>query len=82
MGAHLVLYEPRTKQPESSLKKACWLGFAHSAGDAMTYFIETEKEDPSKRDVILVRSIIRTRRKHIGTKEEHVNNDPLLVKFF
>jgi hypothetical protein len=35
-------YAPCTKQPENSLKKAQWLGIAHSAGDAMTYFIETE----------------------------------------
>jgi hypothetical protein len=32
-------YEPRTKQPENSLKKARWLEIAHSVGDAMTYFI-------------------------------------------
>jgi hypothetical protein len=54
-------YEPRTKQPENNLKKARWLGFAHSAGDAMTYFIETEREDASTRHVILGHSIIRTR---------------------
>ena len=35
-------YEPKTKQPNNSLKKGRWLGFAHSSGDAMTYFIETE----------------------------------------
>jgi len=64
------------------LKKARWLGFAHNSGDAMTYFIETEHDDKSKRNVILVRSIIRTRRKNIGTKEEHINNDPLLANFF
>lgn len=75
-------YVPHTKQPENSLKKARWLGFAHSSGDAMTYFIETENEDKKKRNVILVRSIIRTRRKHIGTKEEYVNEDPTLANFF
>jgi hypothetical protein len=45
-------YEPRTKQPENSLKKAQWLGIAHSAGDAMIYFIETEQDGTSKRNVI------------------------------
>jgi hypothetical protein len=75
-------YVPNTKQPVDSLKKARWLGFAHSAGDAMTYFIETEKETPKARNVILVRSIIKTRRKHIGLKEEHVNDDPFLAEFF
>ena len=74
-------YVPHTKQPENSLKKARWLGFAHSSGDAMTYFIETENDDKTKRNVILVRSIIRTRRKNIGTKEEYVNEDPQLAKF-
>jgi hypothetical protein len=75
-------YEPRTKQPENSLKKARWLGIAHSAGDAMTYFIETERDGMSKRNVILVRSIIRTHRKNIGTEEEFVNDDPVLANFF
>ena len=75
-------YEPNTKQPENSLKKARWLGFAHSSGDAMTYFIETERDDPKKRNVILVRSIIRSRRKNIGTPEEYTNNDPTLADFF
>ena len=75
-------YEPRTKQPNSSLKKARWLGIAHSAGDAMTYFIETERDDNTKRNVILVRSIIRTRRKNLGTTTEFVNDDPTLADFF
>jgi hypothetical protein len=75
-------YEPRTKQPDSSLKKARWHGIAHSAGDAMTYFIETEQDDPTKRNVILVRSIIRTRRKNIGTKTKFTNDDPALADFF
>jgi hypothetical protein len=64
------------------LKKARWLGVAHSAGDAMTYFIETERDETSKRNVILVRSIIRTRRKNIGTADEFVNDDPALADFF
>ena len=77
-------YEPNTKQPENSLKKARWLGFAHSSGDAMTYYIETEQESKSDKrcNIILVRSIIRTRRKNIGTKDEYVNNDPSLADFF
>jgi hypothetical protein len=75
-------YEPGTKQTENSLKKARWLGSAHLAGDAMTYFIETEKETNSSRNMILVRSIIQTRRKNIGTKEEYVNDNPMLADFF
>jgi hypothetical protein len=76
------LWEPYTKQPENSLKKARWLGIAHSTGDAMTYFIETERDETSKRNVILVWSIIKTRRKNIGTATEFVNDDPALADFF
>jgi hypothetical protein len=56
--------------------------FAHLAGDAITYFIEPEQDDPSKHTVILVRSIIKTRRKNIGMKEEYTTNDPMLADFF
>jgi hypothetical protein len=48
----------------------------------MTFFIETEQDGTSKRNVILVRSIIRTRRKNIGTAAEFVNEDPALAEFF
>jgi hypothetical protein len=75
-------YEPCTKQPENSLKKARWLGIAHSAGDAMTYFMETERDGTSKRNVILVWSIIGTCCKNIGTADEFVNEDPALANFF
>jgi hypothetical protein len=78
MGA----YEPRTKQSENSLKKARWLGIAHLAGDAMTYFIETERDETNKRNVILVWSITKTRRKNIRTATEFVNDDPALAEFF
>ena len=74
-------YEPRTTQHESSLKKARWLGLAHSTGDAMTYLIETERDDDVKRNVILVNTIIRTRRKNIGTTTKHTNDDPGLADF-
>jgi hypothetical protein len=75
-------YEPSTKQPETSLKKARWSGIAHSAGDAMTYFIETERDGTSKHNVILVWSIISSRQKNIGTAAEFVNEDPALGDFF
>jgi hypothetical protein len=75
-------YDPRTKQPANSLKKARWLSFAHLAGDAMTYFSEPELDNKSKCTTILVQSIIQTRRKNIRTKEEYTNNDPMLADFF
>jgi len=37
-------YIPSAKAPHDNLKKARWLGFAHTAGDKMTYYIRTEKE--------------------------------------
>jgi hypothetical protein len=48
----------------------------------MTYFIETEQDGTSERNVILVQFIIRTRSKNIGTAAEFVNEDPALAKFF
>lgn len=66
-------YEPHTKKPKNNLKKAWWLGFAHSSGNAMTYFIETERDDNSKCNVIFVCSIIQTRHKSIGTPKEYTS---------
>ena len=77
----LWYYVPNTQQPENSLKKARWLGFAHSAGDAMTYFIETEPEQKGQCPQILVRSIIKSRCQNIGSITEHVNNEPALADF-
>ena len=75
-------YVPHTKQPENSLKKARWLGFAHSSGDAMTYFIETEPEKKGQRAQILVRSIIKSCRQNIGSPVEYVNDEPALAEFY
>jgi hypothetical protein len=47
----------------------------------MTYFIETERDGTSKRNVVLVWSIVCTRHKNIGTAAEFVNEDPALAKF-
>jgi hypothetical protein len=50
----------------------------------MTYFIETEHDGKSnkQRKTILVRSIIRTRRKNIGTKDEHGKHRSRINRFF
>jgi len=58
-------YIPSAKAPHDNLKKARWLGFAHTAGDEMTYYIRTEKEPGEGRNTILIRSLI--------TKEEDRN---------
>ena len=52
-------YEP-IKQPKDNLQKGRWLGFAHSCGDAMTYYICTEKSPDKGRNVVLVCSVIKT----------------------
>ena len=73
---------PNVKAPESSLRKGRWLGLASTAGDPMTYYIRTEKEPGEGRDVVLIRSVIRTRRKNIGQPNEYVNDDPAYADFF
>jgi hypothetical protein len=45
------------QNPENSLKIARWLGIAHSAGDAMTYFIETEHDKETKKEKCHFRSV-------------------------
>jgi hypothetical protein len=50
-------YEP-SKQPKDNLRKARWLGFADSAGDAFTYLIEPEEQVGAHRKV-LIRSNIK-----------------------
>ena len=67
-----VWYYQKVKQPNDPWKKARWLGFADSARDKMCYYIKTEGQKPQ----ILIRSIICTRRKNVGTDEEYVNENP------
>ena len=73
---------PGIKAPTSSLQKGRWLGIAASTGDAMTYYIRTEKDPGEGRNVVLIRSVIKTRRKNIGTPQEYINNDPQYAEFF
>ena len=63
-------FEP-TKTPKSNWRKVIWLGFSHSTGDNMTYYVETE--DTPKPQVI-TRSCIKTRIKNIGMKNEYVED--------
>ena len=63
------------------MKKARWLGFAHTAGDEMTYYIRTEKEPGEGRSTILIRSLIKTRRKKIRTEDEYVDDEPDVNEF-
>lgn len=45
------------------------MGFAESTGDQMTYWVRTDRPAPS-RNGFLIRNIVRTRRKGIGTPTE------------
>eukprot|EP00957_Ditylum_brightwellii_P078620 5977251-Ditylum_brightwellii.AAC.1 len=52
------------------------MGFAPNSGDALTYYIRIE----GKKHQYLMWSIVCSRRKYIGTKQEHVNEDMLEQK--
>eukprot|EP00957_Ditylum_brightwellii_P111011 8466259-Ditylum_brightwellii.AAC.1 len=52
-------------------KKAKWMGFEPNSSDHMTYYVKTEDARPR----YLIRSVICTRRRHVGTEREHANDD-------
>jgi len=47
----------------------------------MTHYSRTEKEHGEGRDTILIRSLIKTRRKKIGTEDKYVDNEPDVNEF-
>ena len=66
-------FAPDIKTPKINLLKARFLANTEHCGDVMTYYIMTE---PAKgRKQVLMRSVIKTRRKNIGSKEEFTNNN-------
>jgi len=67
--------------PRNNLRKARWLGFAHAAGDEMAHCIRTEKDQGEGRNATLIRSLIKTRRRKIGTDDECVDDEPDLNEF-
>ena len=75
-------YDPGVKQPRDNLRKARWLGIAWQSGDAFTYFIQTERPRAEGRNVILIRSVIQTRRENIGQETEYIENNSDLSYFF
>jgi len=54
-------WEPTEKQPKSGWKNGRFLGINWSAGDNMTFFIETEKNPGEGRNIVLTRSNVRSR---------------------
>ena len=63
-------HDPMVKQPASGWKKGRFLGINWSAGDDMTYFVETEKEPDEGRNVVLTRSNVRSRSNHLSPSGE------------
>lgn len=70
---------PGAKSPKANMAKARFLCLAESSGDLMTYYILTEPG--ASKPKILVRSVIRSRRKHVGTENEHTNDNPAYEDF-
>ena len=69
-------FDPSLKIPQQQLQKGRWLGFARSAGDAFTYYVETERIETRERPSVLTRSVIKTRRKNVGTENEYIEENP------
>ena len=49
------------KQPQNNLLKGRWLGFAWSSGDALNYYIETERPKSEGHHVVLIRSLVKNK---------------------
>ena len=77
----LWYFEPKIKLPRPNLLKCRYLGIAESCGDAMTYYVLTEPDDPALKRQVLMRSVIKSRRKDIGTTSEYVNDNPDMESF-
>ena len=77
----LWYFEPKIKLPRPNLLKCRYLGIAESCGDAMTYYVLTEPDDPKAKRQVLMRSVVKSRRKDIGTTSEYVNDNPDMESF-
>ena len=77
----LWMFEPKLKTPKDNLLKARFLAIADSCGDAMTYYVLTEPTSTKVKRQVLMRSVVKTRRKHIGKTTEYVNDDSSMENF-
>ena len=57
------------------------MALAESCGDAFTHCIVTKTDNPSAKRQVIMRSVIKTRRKHVGKPDEHVNDNPDMESF-
>ena len=60
------------KAPGNSLQPEYWMGFAHSTGDEMCYYIKIEEKKQKKITI----SVIRNRHRHVGIDKEYTNGQP------
>eukprot|EP00957_Ditylum_brightwellii_P114117 8699991-Ditylum_brightwellii.AAC.1 len=72
-----IWYFVKCITPNNPWKKARCLSFADSSGDEMTYFIKTEPVSKKESPQYLIQSVIYTRRKHIGSDQEYINEDSI-----
>lgn len=68
-------HDPTVKTPRDTLRKGRFLGIATSAGDSLTFYIETERPKSEGRREVLIRSNVRSRRTNIGSSSEHVQEE-------
>ena len=50
--------EPKTKYPESKMLPGRFMGFAHSVGDALTFYVLTVSPSRSKQQSVIARSVV------------------------
>ena len=67
-----VWYFEPTKSPIDSWKKGRWLGFAHSTGDVMTYYVETA--ETGRKPQVLMRSSVISRSQHQDNPTNDLSN--------
>ena len=67
-----VWYFEPTKSPIDSWKKGRWLGFAHSTGDVMKYYVETA--ETGRKPQVLMRSSVISRSQHQDNPTNDLSN--------
>ena len=83
----VMYWDPTIKQPEDGWLPGRFLGIAWKSGDAMTYYIETDKPKDQGRNVVLTRSTVKPRLKmkqtaytpESGEKEPEVKSNSEVI---
>ena len=66
--------------PDDKMEKTRYLCLADSSRDLHTYYIITEPKQG--KPMILIQSVIHSRRKNSGTDSEYINNNPTFKEFY